>query len=681
MPKSTPSVTLKKGVLALAGKPLLTGVHEHVALEQPLPPLGAFLKAKAFATSSRWAVPLGTAPSAKRWTCAHRTDPFWMVPAAGTDLAALPVETQWLLIELDGGGVALVVPLVSSPLRAALQGKDGKLTVVLESGDPQVIRSESLAVYVAVGDDPFELLPRAARVVSERLGTGKLRAEKPLPAFADAFGWCTWDAFYQEVTHEKVRTGLSSFRKGGVEPRMMILDDGWQSERTMPTGERRLTGFAANGKFPGDLAPTVRMAKDEFGIGTFLVWHACHGYWGGVDGTALPGYEVRETPRSFGPGILASQANANLEWWGALVGLVPPSSIHRFYHDYHRHLASQGVDGVKVDNQSTTEALGAGVGGRVALMHAYREALESSVGMHLGGNLINCMSCSNEMLYATRASTLTRTSTDFWPNLPASHGAHLYCNALVGAWFGEFCWPDWDMFQSGHAMGSFHAAGRAVSGAPIYVSDKPDAHDFALLRKLVCADGTTLRALEPGRPTRDCLFRDPTRDDVLLKIWNRNRGSGVVGAFNARWHSDASERRAISGDISPSDVPGLEGTEFAIYAHHAETMSLAKRTTRLPIKLGVLKAEVFTLVAIADGVAAIGLADKLNSGGAIVAKGWSGGDYAIALRDGGSFVCFTRKKPRAVLVDEKAARFDYDPIFGIRVAVRGKGRHDVLIRF
>ena len=26
-------------------------------------------------------------------------------------------------------------------------------------------------------------------------------------------------------------------------------------------------------------------------------------------------------------------------------------------------------------------------------------------------------------------------------------------NAMVGMWFGQFVHPDWDMFQSGHAMG------------------------------------------------------------------------------------------------------------------------------------------------------------------------------------------------------------------------------------
>jgi raffinose synthase len=44
-------------------------------------------------------------------------------------------------------------------------------------------------------------------------------------------------------------------------------------------------------------------------------------------------------------------------------------------------------------------------------------------------------------------------------------------------------------------------------------SDKPGNHDFNLLKKLVLPDGSILRAKLPGRPTRDCLFNDPARDE------------------------------------------------------------------------------------------------------------------------------------------------------------------------
>jgi hypothetical protein len=70
--------------------------------------------------------------------------------------------------------------------------------------------------------------------------------------------------------------------------------------------------------------------------------------------------------------------------------------------------------------------------------------------------------------------------------------------------------------------GVLHGMARAVSGGAVYVSDKPGQHDFELLRRLVLPDGSVLRALLPGRPTRDCLFSDVLRDrSSLLKVRRR----------------------------------------------------------------------------------------------------------------------------------------------------------------
>lgn len=74
---------------------------------------------------------------------------------------------------------------------------------------------------------------------------------------------------------------------------------------------------------------------------------------------------------------------------------------------------------------------------------------------------------------------------------------------------------------------------RAVSGGAVYVSDKPGQHDFTLLRRLVLPDGYILRAQLPGRPTRDCLFRDVLRDNkTMLKVRN--------------WHCGAIYRHLVS---------------------------------------------------------------------------------------------------------------------------------------
>ncbi|MBC8141172.1 MAG: hypothetical protein H7Y38_07000 [Armatimonadetes bacterium] len=633
------------------------------ALPDPLG-VGTFLHFEADATASRHVFAVGAGVGITRFVAQHRYEPFWMTVATGERLGAVPVETQFLLAELDNGRFALFVPLIDFLLRCSLQGDgaDG-LQLVAETGDPAARQESATGLFVAVGDDPYSLISGAAMAVSKYLGTTRLRFEKPLPAFCDDFGWCTWDAFYQDVSHDKVIEGLESWKAAGITPRFLILDDGWQSVSEDTTGEKRLIGFCANEKFPGDLYTTVSMAKNDFGVETFLVWHAFNGYWGGVVAEAFPGCNAVSIARESSEGIKSHAPNVD-NYFGNIVGVVPPDEVYRFFHDYHRYLRSQGVDGVKVDSQASLETVvrGLGVGGRVPAMRSYREALEGSVAVHFEGRLINCMSCANEMLFQAPASNLTRTSTDFWPDKPESHGLHLWVNAHVSAWWGQFVHPDWDMFQSGHPMGLYHAAGRAVSGSPIYVSDKPGTHDVSVLRRLVTPEGRVFRCASPGVPTRDCLFADVTKDAVLLKIVNVSGGAAhLLGVFNAR-HSETGTE-PITGAVTLADAPSLADEAVAVYAHLARELRVLRGADRWEITLAQLRCEVFTLLPLSGyGVTPIGLGNYFNAPGAIVevAVSEDGKTHDITLSTSGEFVAHCESAPVSVEVSGDPAPFDYD---------------------
>jgi raffinose synthase len=615
---------------------------------------GAVLDFQLEGYESRHIVRLGELTGIKHFTCCHRYEPYWMLPKSGISGAEVDIETQFFLAETMDGNFVIIVPFCDPLFRASLQGgSSNELELVIESGDRAVVTDHAACLYIAGGDDPYNLVSEGAMSLSQYMGSGRLRREKMLPALMDRFGWCTWDAFYHSVSHDLIHEGLKSFAAGGIIPKFLILDDGWQSVGRMPSGEDRLTSFEANQKFPGGLINTVNMAKEEFGLETFLVWHAIAGYWGGVDGEQLKGYNVRSVSRNFSPGMQHYNEAINHGWWGNVVGVIPPDSIHRFYHDYHRYLHSQGVDGVKVDNQSSLEGLSSGWGGRVKMMRIYHEALEGSAHVHFRGTLINCMSNGNDVHYQTLNSNLMRTSTDFWPNRPESHGLHMYTNAQVGLWFGEFIHPDWDMFQSGHEMGVYHAMGRAVSGGPVYVSDKPDGHNFDVLRRLVLPDGGILRARLPGRPTKDCLFVDPTKEDVLLKIFNHNNDAGVIGIFNTRYEPDEeSGLNPIRGYIAPNDIVGLHGEQFVVYRFSTGEIQVLQPDERWELELNQLTSDIFTVVPFTDGVAPIGLANYYNSSAAVLAKGWIDDDlYLLDVLGGGEFWLFADQPPREIFVN------------------------------
>jgi raffinose synthase len=676
--------SLQDGTLALGDRAVLKRVPETLMLVDDPTGAGVFLRFAGTDANSVLHCPIGAIDGMKRFTSCRRDEPWWMLPATGTTSGDVQLETQWLLAETESDDCVMLVPLMDGPFVFTLCGDPHGLWLTGETASPSVKGTGGVALFVSVGRDPYALADAGAKAVMKHLGTGRLRQDKPTPDFVDTFGWCTWDSFYKDVSADGVKRGLASFAAGGVEPRFIILDDGWQDYKRMPTGEDRLVSLSPNqARFGGDLTPVVRLAKEDFKIRTFLVWHALTGYWGGVDGNSLPGYDVRDVQRSFSSGILHYHANLNSDYWGRWVGVIPPTRIAKFYSDYYRRLREQGVDGVKVDNQSMLEGVAADVGGRVALTRAYRAALEESAAAHFNGRVINCMACAMETFYGAPMTTLMRTSIDFWPKRPETHGQHLFTNALVGLWFGEFMQPDWDMFQSGHAMGSFHAAGRAVSGGPVYVSDTPDGHDFTVLRKLVLSDGFVLRADDVGRPTRDCLFADVTRDPVLLKVFNANGDCGVIGVFNCNYHAAAAEKVALDGTVSPSDVQGLHGDDFVAFAQQGNRLWRCKRFDRAPIKLAEGGWEIVSFAPVDRDISVLGLADKLNSTAAVVAKSWGAdGALAITLRDGGRFLAWAARAPRTIEVGGRSIAFTHDAASGrLSALLPATGTQTIVLRW
>lgn len=82
------------------------------------------------------------------------------------------------------------------------------------------------------------------------------------------------------------------------------------------------------------------------------------------------------------------------------VGTIDPDNIFEFYDDLHRYLASQEVDGVKVDVQSILETLATGSGGRVSLTRRFQESLEKSISKNFQENgIICCMAHSTDSVY------------------------------------------------------------------------------------------------------------------------------------------------------------------------------------------------------------------------------------------------------------------------------------------
>eukprot|EP00877_Chromochloris_zofingiensis_P013754 jgi/Chrzof1/8632/Cz03g18090.t1 len=85
-------------------------------------------------------------------------------------------------------------------------------------------------LLIAAGRDPYQLVDASVAAAAAYSGGARARATKQLPDSLDSFGWCTWDAFYSTVSARGLTEGLAALQAGGVNPRTLIIDDGWQVE-------------------------------------------------------------------------------------------------------------------------------------------------------------------------------------------------------------------------------------------------------------------------------------------------------------------------------------------------------------------------------------------------------------------------------------------------------------------
>ncbi|KAM2193418.1 hypothetical protein ACFX1R_027704 [Malus domestica] len=717
-----PAVRISERKLIVKDRTILTGLPDNVVATSGSssgPVDGVFLGANFSEEKSRHVVSLGTLTGVRFMAC-FRFKLWWMAQKMGDQGRDIPLETQFLLLETkhgshlesDGGDeenqivYTVFLPLIEGSFRGCLQGNaSDELELCLESGDADTKASSfSHALHVHAGTDPFGTITEAIRSVKVHLQTFRQRHEKKLPGFVDYFGWCTWDAFYRDVTQEDVEAGLESLAAGGTPPKFVIIDDGWQSvggddgvEKQEPL---RLTGIKENSKFQKKDDPTVgiknivSIAKQKHGLKYVYVWHAITGYWGGV----RPGIKEMEEFGSLmkypnvSSGVVANEPTWKTDAMAVRgLGLVDPKGVYKFYNELHSYLSSAGIDGVKVDVQCILETLGAGLGGRVELTQKYHQALDASVARNFPDNgCIACMSHNTDALYCSKQTAVVRASDDFYPRDPVSHTIHIAAVAYNSVFLGEFMLPDWDMFQSLHPAAEYHASARAVSGGPIYVSDAPGKHNFELLRKLVLPDGSVLRARLPGRPTKDCLFSDPARDGVsLLKIWNMNKYTGVLGVYNcqgAAWstaerkntfHETKSE--AITGLIRGRDVHLIAEAavdndwkgDCAVYSHRTGELVTLPYNVSMPISLKVLEHEVFTVTPIRVlggrlSFAPIGLVEMYNAGGAIEGLGYEqNGVVRLEVKGCGKFGAYSSAKPKKCRIGSNVVDFEYDSSSGL----------------
>jgi hypothetical protein len=575
---------------------------------------------------------------------------YWTAPVFFSDYRFLGPANQLLLWrQTEGEEYHLLVPLAGDGMLGEVGVSEiewrPEFRVAASSYDPgHAPRRVPLFAYAA-GADPYKLPREAYETAFAATGQyGRLRWQKPYPEVFRRLGWCSWNAYGQEVTADKVVESVRSLRDQNIPLGFVLVDDGWLSVKN-----QKLTAFEADAaKFPGGMAALARRLRDEYKVPHVGVWHTFQGYWNGVEERSA----VAREHRMF----------KGLE--GKLLPDPREGRGESFYEDWYGKLKGWGYDFVKVDGQGNnvkfTDGLmplfDSGGGAHRNLQGAAEKFFNVGARGEGGLGLINCMEMSLENAYNWHTSNVARSSDDYQPELKHNPKDHVFQNAYNAYWLSNFAYPDWDMFQSHDPAAEYHAAARAVSGGPVYFTDEAGKERPEILRRLALSDGRLLMPDEPAQVTRDLLLSDPSIERVALKLFARvtrpGLSAGVVAAFNVN-----KTAATVAGSLGAGDAEG--GPKYP--ANVAAYRLGDGRVTLFPIKppalyfdLGENGFDLFTLAPVDDGVAVFGLLDKYLSPAAVVSVARREGGTVVRLAEAGDFGAWLARAPSRVEIDGRA---------------------------
>ena len=242
---------------------------------------------------------------------------------------------------------------------------------------------------------------------------------------------------------------------------------------------------------------------------------------------------------------------------------------------------------MKTDAQFALDLL-ADAPDRRRFIKAYQDAWTINSLRYFSIKAISCMSQVPQILFHTQLPTnkprfMVRNSDDFFPGIPSSHPWHIFVNAHNSLLTSHLnILPDWDMFQTSHPYSSFHAAGRCISGGPIYFTDEPGQHNLDLIAQMTARtiQGKTI-ILRPSVIGKTVGVYTAYEEERLLKVGTFNggvRGTGILGLFNV-------SERPLSELVNLNAFPGVKREKEYIVRSHTtgEVTHPIQLNTKTPV--------------------------------------------------------------------------------------------------
>lgn len=562
-------------------------------------------------------------------TAMYMYNDWWTRPAFLNAFQEIPERTQVLFFKFRDR-YECWVPMVDQKYKTYAVSGDGQLRLVMTASMGGMCSLDEIFFAMAQDSSLYGATQKVFDWITEYKGIKK-KAERRLPDIFSYLGWCSWDAFYKEITDSQVLGKAKELKEKNVPVRWMILDDGW-----LCCQNDMLTDFVPDReKFPDGFADMINEIRKDTMIQWFGVWHTLGGYWGGVQ-----------------PGSLLEIQEREYLWDGPNGKLLPyPSSKgYGFFRDWYEYLHKEKVDFVKVDCQSAVKNHYENGFPLAEAARGLHNALEGGVSV-MDNTIINCMGMAMENILSRPNSAVSRNSDDFMPKKENGFAEHLLQNAYNSLYHDEIYYCDWDMFWTNHEDGIKHSLLRAISGGPVYFSDRINETEPEIVKPLTYADGKVLRMNRSAKPSWDCLFTDPMNEGVLkltnVGSYGQKEMAGGIAVFNLVGKKQSYRFKA-------GDIHDLKLSETCwVYDYFGKKAFRMKSDDEFVAELEKDGFAWYLILPDHDAGVVLGLTDKFNSFVAVESVSWEKEKIHCILREGGNIGFLTREKPKRVLCNGK----------------------------
>jgi raffinose synthase len=584
----------------------------------------------------------------------------WSKPIKVARLGDLETDEIQVFYWRDRDGrYGVAIPVSGSGLRTTLGSYEGGLAAKAYAGVALTTPALLPLLLVSYDANPYAAFHKGYRAALKVMGRSKDAVEnKHFPPALAYLGWNTWNASHlgESLDAALILNMAREVRDGHLPIGTLTIDDGYFAPG------RRLQSFAPDlRKFPHGFAALNHELKTDYGLKSMGVWITLDGYWGGIE----PGSEAapRAVADLFAWTERIDQADVRSAMQTGYFIKPDSAAFEQFYWAYIAHRKADGFDFLKVDNQLVVERMAKGNYPVFALASAMHRQLNAAADRYFGNAVINCMDMTADAYLNFAGTPVARAVEDYFPFEPnesyqlgkgnaAAHVLQAMYNAL---YFGQFSYPDFDMFETTNPHARLHAVVRAANNGPIYITDRLQAHDAGLLRSLTLSDGRTLRADTPLIPTPDSLFQ--VQDRQLFKASSRVGGGRLLLLANL---ADADN---VQGEFGPSDLSEPPGP-FAAYETETGALRIWHAAEREAVTLGRFESRLWNVQSVHGGMAAFGRKDKFNGAAALTAVSWgraAGGlrMMRFGLLEAGPAGAYAQTPPTEVTVDGKKAPFTY----------------------